>query len=87
MKHILISMRDIFQIFITSSVLECFLGIILFIVLVAILVWFGHGTIYFVKKNYKKERMATAVVILCALVIYAFFTFIGVSIFCHIMGW
>ena len=87
MKSILIGIRDMFQTFMASGITECVLYIILFIGLVAYLVWFGYRTIYFVEKNYKRARMATAIVIICALIVYAFFTFVVVSIFCYIMGW
>ena len=87
MKSILMAIRDMFQTFMTSGISECILCIILFIGLVTYLVWFGYRTIYFVKKNYKRAHIATAVVIVCALIVYAFFTFVGVSIFCYLMGW
>lgn len=87
MKSILIAMRDMFQTFMTSGITECLLGIILSIALAAFLVWFGYLTIVFVIKNRKRAREATAIVIICALIIYAFFTFVGVSIFCYLMGW
>lgn len=91
MKSILITIRDMFQTFMTYGISECILCIILciilFIGLVTYLVWFGYRTIYFVKKNYKRAHITTTVVIVCALIVYAFFTFVGVSIFCYLMGW